>query len=187
MYYLLQISLYEDFHELVVNKTVERVTQYELEKDLEYFTIYWWRVKAVDAQTGTQSPWSDPCWFKITAEDVIIYHKIDACSTDDTDCNDSYIIYGSEIFGLSHEFVTDTDYSCTIPEAQIGVGLGTCAPTSGVARIGVASCCSGTDRQTKYCTGVWIPDYECPDVLAILTEDYFYLETEDGLALLEEY
>lgn len=195
MYYILQVSEYEDFHELVVNRVVERVTQAELEQDLEYFTIYWWRVRAVDAMSGNKSPWSEPCWFKITAEDVIFYHKIDRCdessvangciSEDVIGCLNSYIIYGSNIFGLQHELVTDYDYSCTIPEAQIGVGL---CPTSGVAELAVTTCCptSGADvRCTHYCTGTWVPDYECPDILFILTEDCDVLTTEDGRGLLE--
>jgi len=178
MYYILQVSLYEDFHELTVNKVVQNVTQSELEKGLEHYTVYWWRVKAKNPQTGQESEWSVPCWFRIVAEDVFIYHKIDH----------SYVIYGSRVFGLTHQFVTDYDFDCTIPTAEIGVGL--CGPTSGVAKIGVRTCCptSATSVQCEYyCAGVWVPKYQDEDILFILTEDCaFNLTTEDGIGLMLE-
>lgn len=162
MHYQIQISLNSKFTKLVVNKVVESVTEYEVKKDLDYYTVYWWRVKTINPMTGQESAWSTPCQFRIKAQDIIIGHNVD----------DIDIIYGSEYFGLKHKFVTDYEKECTIPDADLDV----CFPTSGDAMIGVV--CSG-DELVNYCTGVYVPLWE--DVIVyLLTEDEQYITTEDG-------
>lgn len=164
MNYQIQVSLNPEFTDIVVNKVVSSVTEYELKKDLDYFTVYYWRVKAINPLTGAQSEWSQYCAFRVRAEDVILTHNV----------ADSYLVYGSEYFCLEHKFVTDYDTECVIPDAVIGAGL--CPPTSGVAEIGVV--CLDGDR-VNYCTGVCVPEWK--DIpIYLLGEDGDVLLTEDG-------
>ena len=167
-YYQVQISLNSDFTDIIVNTVVENVSDYTVIKDLEHFTVYWWRVKTIDPLTGAKSEWSVPCAFRIKAEDVTIHHDIDF-PTD----KHSYIWYGSECFGLEHKFVRDYDIECVIPDAQIGVGL---CNTSAVAEIG-----------TGFCPGVCLPEFDGFDIEYILTEDNLILRTEDEVGLILEF
>jgi len=166
MYYRLQVSNNYEFTDIVVNTIVEAVTDYQIKKDLNYFGVYYWRVKAVNEMTGQESAWSVPCSFRVVAEDVTIHHDVDAKPMG------SYIIYGSNEFGMFHKFITEGDIECFIPDAQLGVGL---CPTSGIAELGVC-----------YYPGACIPEYTEPQEY-ILTEDCFILMTEDGLGLLLEF
>ena len=168
MYYQVQISLNSEFTDIVVNTMVEDVSDYQVVKDLEPFTVYWWRVKSIDDMTGARSEWSVPCAFKIKAQDVIIEHDIDK-----PESKHSYIWYGSECFGLHHKFVRDYDIECIIPDAQIGVGM--CDNVMD-AQIGVG-----------YCPGVCIPEFDGFDIEYILTEDNLIIETEDGIGLILEF
>ena len=172
MYYHVQISEDKDFSTLVVNITVEDTTDASITKDLEYFTVYWWRVKAVDPMTGATSEWSVPCAFRIKGEDITIHHDLDSHS--------AYILYGSNCFGLNHEFIKSTDSYCEIPDAQIGVCVAKPAP----AEIGVVCC---NDNKVGYCTGVCTPKWDGVCVELLLTENSEFIMTEDGYVLALEY
>jgi hypothetical protein len=87
MYYQLQISLDPQFENIVVNKIVEEVSQYHVKDDLDYYTVYYWRVKSIDPMTGDESDWSNVCVFRVVAEDVTI--ETNVCNT--------YIYYGSNV------------------------------------------------------------------------------------------
>jgi hypothetical protein len=71
MYYKVQVSLYQDFHELVINDIVETVA-YDTFSNLEYYTTYYWRVKSIEPQYGNESEWSSTCTFVTRPEDTII-------------------------------------------------------------------------------------------------------------------
>ena len=161
MYYKLQVATDYEFTDIVVNTIVETVTEYQIKKDLEYFGVYYWRVKAVNELTGQESAWSVPCSFRIVAEDVTINHGGDAFA---------YIIYGSNEFGMVHTFITEGDVDCFIPEAQLGVCLN---DNVGEAQLGVC-----------YNPGVCVPAYTEE---YILTEDCFVIMTEDGEGLLIDF
>ena len=168
MYYQVQVSLNSTFTDIVVNTIVEDTTDYTIVKDLEPFTVYWWRVKSIDPMTGAKSDWSVPCAFRIKAQDVIIDHNIDKPAQ-----NHSYIWYGSECFGMHHKFVRDYDYECVIPDAVIGEGL---CDTSAVAEIG-----------TGFCPGICIPEFDGFDIEYLLTEDNMKILTEDDIGLILEF
>ena len=168
MVYQVQIATDPQFQNLVVNKIVEDVTEYEVAKDLENFGVYYWRVKAIDPVTGAQSAWSTPCAFRVKAKDVTIEHDIDKPVN-----NNSYIWYGSTSFGLVHKFVRSYDTECEIPTANIGVGM---CGTSGTANIGV-----------DYCPGVCVPQFDGFELEILFTEDNQPLYTEDGYMLALEF
>lgn len=172
MVYQLQVATDIQFQNLVVNKLVQIVTEYNVREDLEYFTVYYWRVKSIDDMTGAESDWSTPCMFRVVAENVTITTKVD----------NSYILYGSNSFGLNHKFVTSYDTECIIPPAIIGAGL--CYPISATAIIGATMC---GDKLLSYCPGVCIPVWDGYSIEYILTEDNFIIQTEDGIPLLLEY
>jgi len=168
MYYQVQVALDPQFENIVVNNTVEVVTDYEIAKDLEHFTVYYWRVKAIDPLTGKQSEWSTPCAFRIKAEDVTIEHGIDKPTK-----NHAYVWYGSKCFGLEHKFVRSYDTECVIPDAVIGVGM---CDDIGDARIGIG-----------LCTGVCLPEFDGFDLEILFTENNEALYTEDGYMLALEF
>lgn len=168
MYYQVQVALDPQFTDLVVNKTVRVVTDTEIAKDLEHFTVYYWRVKAIDPMTGADSEWSTPCAFKIKAEDVIIEHDIDKPTK-----NHSYVWYGSECFGLEHKFIRSYDTECVIPDAVIGLGM---CDDPVDAQIGVGMC-----------PGVCLPEFDGFELEIIFTENNGPLWTEDGYMLALEF
>jgi len=172
MVYQVQVATDPQFQNLVVNKIVPIVTEYNVTEDLEYFTYYWWRVKSIDDMTGAESDWSVPCMFRVVAEDVTIT----------TNVTGSTILYGSNCFGLHHKFVTSYDTECITPPAIIGAGF--CGPISACAIIGATMC---GDHLLKYCPGVCVPVWDGYTIEYILTEDNMILQTEDGIPLLLEY
>ena len=172
MIYQVQVALDSLFKQLVVNKLVENITEYNVTDDLKYFTVYYWRVKSIDDLTGGESDWSTPCMFRVVAEDVTIT----------TNVTNSYMLYGSECFGLHHKFVTSYDTECITPPAIIGSGF--CAPTSAIAMIGVVKC---GDNLKKYCPGTCIPVWDGYTIEYLLTEDNFIIQTEDGIPIILEY
>ena len=163
MFYQIQVALDSQFKQIVVNKVVENVTEYNVKDDLEHFTVYYWRVKSVDPMTGAESSWSNTCAFRVVAEDVTITTNLDK----------SYYLYGSNCFGMYHKFITSDDLGCVIPDALIGVGL---CPTSTDAMIGVC-----------YCPGVVVPIWDGFKIEFLLTEDNAIIQTEDGVPLILEY
>jgi len=169
MYYNVQISLYSDFSSLIVNAMVKDVNDYSVTKSLEPFTVYYWRVRAIEPLTGQHSKWSVPCTFRIKATDIIIHHNMDN--------NNSYIWYGSNCFGFNHEFIRDYDTECITPKAEIGV----CLPKPGKALIGV-TCDNGTLH--SYCPGACVPKWDNDVVEFLLTEDEYVISTEDGVWLI---
>ena len=160
MYYQVQVALDPAFKDIVVNKVVEDTTDYQIVKDLEPFTVYYWRVKAIDPLTGGQSEWSTPCAFRVKAQDLIIEHDVEP---------NSYIWY----YGLEHKFVRSTDTECVIPQAQIGVGM---ENTSMEAQIGV-----------DFCPGVCTPTFDGFEIEVLFTEDNHPLYTEDGYMIGLEF
>ena len=166
MYYKLQVSRNYEFTDIVVNTIVENVTEYHLKKDLDYFGVYFWRVKAINEMTGQESAWSVPCSFRVVAEDITIYHDVDA------EPLRSYIIYGSNVFGMYHKFIKDDDIECYIPEAQLGVCLNN---TSGDAQLDVC-----------YYPGVCDPEYDEPKDF-IMSENCLVILTELGEGIILEY
>lgn len=179
MYYQVQIALDQEFTDIVVNKVVENMTDYEVAKDLEPYTVYWWRVKAINPLTGAESAWSAPCAFRVKAADVTIDHKIDKHTCQDilgtgigdgnSELKNSYIIYTCG----EHKFVRSYDSECIIPDAQIGVGM---CDTSGTANIGV-----------EFCPGVCVPVFDGLELEYILTENNQMLTTEDGVGLVLDF
>ncbi len=167
MYYQVQVSTNSSFTDLVVNKMVEDVTDYALVKDLEPFKVYYWRVKTINPLTGAQSAWSEPCMFRVKAQDVTIEHDIDK-----PELENSYIWYGSTSFGLVHEFIRSYDTECILPDAQIGVGIN----DAGDAQIGV-----------EFCPGVCVPEFDGFELEIIFTESNEPLYTEDGYMLALEF
>jgi len=161
MYYKIQVALDIRFKQIVVNKIVASVNEYHLQKDLDYFTVYYWRVKSINEINGQESAWSIPCMFRIKAKDVTVQHDIS-----NPFALNSYIMYGSEIFGFKHRFVRSYDSDCITPEAYIGVGL---CPTSAIAQIGVC-----------FCPGDCVSAWDEYVVEYLLNEDGTYLLTEDG-------
>jgi len=172
MVYQIQVATDQQFRTLVVNKIVQDVTEYRVTDDLEYFDVYWWRVKSIDDMTGSESDWSNPCMFRVIAEDVTIKTNVET----------STILFGSNCFGLHHRFVTSYDTECIIPDAIIGAGL--CYPISATAIIGATVC---GDNLLKYCPGVCIPVWDGYTIEYLLTEDNLIIQTEDGIPLLLEY
>ena len=164
MFYQIQVALDPQFTQLVVNKIVENVTEYDVKDDLEYFTVYYWRVKSIEPMTGAESAWSKPCAFRVVAEDVTITTNLD----------NSYYLYGSNCFGMYHQFITSDEIACITPNALIGVGF--CYPTSAVAYIGAC-----------YCPGAVVPVWGGFRVEFLLTEDNAIIQTEDGVPLILEY
>jgi len=190
MFYQVQVSTNPSFTNLVVNKTVEDVTDYALIKDLEPFAVYYWRVKAINPLTGAQSEWSAPCTFRIKAADVTIEHSIDKPSV-----NNSYIWYGSTSFGLIHKFIRSYDKECIAPDACIGAGMA----DMGIAQIGAigqvmdATIGSGLNGigiahiGVDYCPGVCVPQFDGFELEIIFTELNEPLYTEDGYMLALEF
>ena len=170
MYYHIQISLNSTFTDIVVNTTVENITEYNVSKDLNAYTLYWWRVKGVNPITGTESEWSVPCAFRVKAADVVINHEIDKYSSDEIKSNpylkNSYIIYST----YAHTFLNSDQSECIIPDAIIGVGL---CSTSGTGQI-------------SYCPGVCVPEITGLELIFILSEDGLAIMTEDSSGLLIE-
>jgi len=72
MYYKLQVSETSAFSELAVNKIVEEITEDVITCGLEPGTLYYWRAKSINNQTGKESDWSSLCWFITRPEDIII-------------------------------------------------------------------------------------------------------------------
>lgn len=77
--YKIQVSKDTDFSDVVVSDLVnypyptDNLTEYYFKSgDLEYGTVYYWRVKKVDLLYGNRSDWSDPCEFFTKGEDIII-------------------------------------------------------------------------------------------------------------------
>lgn len=171
MVYQIQVATDPQFQNLVVNKKVPNITEYKVTDDLEYYSVYYWRVKSIDDMTGAESEWSTPCMFRVVAEDVTITTNV---------CG-SYIMYGSNCFGLEHKFITSYDTECIIPPAIIGAGF---CSLSATAIIGATIC---GDNLLKYCPGVCIPVWDGYTIEYLLTEDNFILQTEDGIPLLLEY
>ena len=173
MYYQLQVSLDLAFDELLVNKVVEDLTQYTVDKNLEEFGVYYWRVKGIDPQTGAKSAWSTPCAFRVKGKDVVIGHDINLPIAEQ-----SYVIYGSEYFGLEHKFIRSYDTECVIPDAVIGSTACGTIPTSGVAQV-----------DYNYCDGVCVSSWDGTkyDIQFIYTEDDYIIETEDGVKLILEF
>jgi hypothetical protein len=164
MFYQIQVALDPQFTQIVVNEIVENVTEYNVQDKLDYFTVYYWRVKSIDPMTGAESDWSATCAFRVIAEDVTITTNID----------NSYYLYGSNCFGLYHRFVTSDEVECVIPNAIIGAGL--CQPTSAVAQLGVC-----------FCTGVVRPVWDGRVFEYLLTENNEIIQTEDGTPILLEF
>ena len=160
MYYQVQVATDAEFKNLVVNKIVEDTTDYTLVKDLEPFTVYYWRVKAINPLTGAQSEWSTPCVFRVKASDVTIEHDLEP---------NSYIWFTP----LTHKFIRSYDTECELPDAQIGVCYD---DTCGDAQIGVC-----------YCPGVCTPQFDGFDLEIIFTENNEPLYTEDGYMLALEF
>jgi len=168
MVYQVQVALDVEFTDLVVNTIVENTTDHEIVKDLEPFTVYHWRVKAINQMTGAQSDWSVPCVFRVKATDVVINHSIDEPTTDY-----SYVWYGTEVFGLEHKFVRSYDTECITPDAVIGFGV---CGSEGDAVIGVGDC-----------PGVCVPEFDGFELEYIFTENNELLYTEDGVMLALEF
>ena len=166
--YQVQVSLDIEFTQLVVNTIVDDVSDYSVPKDLDHFTVYYWRVKTIDPLTGAESEWSTPCVFRIVAQDVTIEHKVD----EPVD-HPSYIVYGSNCFGLEHRFIRSYDTACEIPDAIIGAGI---SGAQGDAIIGGG-----------YCPGVCTPQWDGYTVEYLLTENGQYIETEAGVRIMLEF
>jgi len=164
MVYQVQVATDFTFKKLVVNKIVEDTTDYTLVKDLIPFTVYYWRVKAINPLTGAQSAWSTPCTFRVKASDVIIEHDIDAPISEN-----SYMWF----ITMEHKFVRDYDTECELPIAQIGVGI--CNDMMDV-QIGVG-----------YCPGVCTPQFDGFELEIIFIEANEPLYTEDGYMLALEF
>jgi hypothetical protein len=169
--YQVQVAIDKEFQNLVVNKVVADVTDYTLTQDLEHFTVYWWRVKAIDEYNGNESLWSIPCAFRVKAQDVIINHDIGS------PMGNSYILF----YPLVHEFIRSTDTECVTPTAKIGIGM---CNVSATAQVGVVGGCNGS--LYNYCPGVCLPKWDGFDVEYIFTEDDYMIETEDGFYLVLE-
>lgn len=124
MSYILQISKDQDFSSLVVNTIVDGETEYDFSNNdkLEYFTVYWWRVKKVNEINGNESDWSIPCWFKVVAEDVIVEHK-----------STSVIEYTT----LNHKYVYSNERDCREFDGRLGECL---KETSASAKLSVDIC-----------------------------------------------
>ena len=124
-YYKLQISEYSDFSELVVNKMVEGVTEAEF-GELEYNTTYYWRVKNIDNQTGSESAWSTVCVFTTVPADIIIDKTVSSASG------------GSIVFMVGSTVIDGPWTSCDIPDGK----LGTCLSVSGTytGKLGTSDC-----------------------------------------------
>lgn len=115
-YYRLQVSEYADFHELTINTVVETVTEYDF-TGLEYGTTYYWRVKAVNNQTGKESDWSSVCWFITRPADIIIQQTSAA----------NEIIFEAGSNSLTPECVTEQGQLGTLISSASHEGqLGTC-------------------------------------------------------------
>ncbi|HPI21317.1 MAG TPA: T9SS type A sorting domain-containing protein, partial [Candidatus Kapabacteria bacterium] len=56
--YTLQVSLTNDFSDLVVNEAGIETTTEQIIIDLDYATEYWWRVRAID-ENNANGPWSE--------------------------------------------------------------------------------------------------------------------------------
>ncbi len=181
--YQVQISLNDKFTELVINKYVEDVNDTKITKDLEFYTVYHWRVRTINSMTGTKSRWSEPCVFRIQSEDVIINHEVDRHICDELNFDrvfNSYIVYET----LEHEFVRSYDTHCVIPDAEIGACL---CPTSAVAEIGISDLCGcGCGEKSGYCVGECKPKWDGLDIEFLYTEDKQALITEDGIDLILE-
>ena len=135
MLYKVQVANDIKFKDIVVNKIVENYTNYNLDDELEWGVQYYWRVKTIDDYTGSESAWSSVCSFRLIEQDTIV----------ETNYIDSYMMYGSEAFGLYHKFVRDYDFECDIPNAVLDV----CMPPMGVAQLDVC-----------YCSGITAPSWD---------------------------
>ena len=163
MFYQIQVALDPQFTQIVVNEMVENVTEYNVQDQLDHYTVYYWRVKTINSMTGAESLWSSTCAFRVIAEDVTITTNID----------NSYYLYGSNCFGLYHRFVTSDEVECVIPNAIIGAGL---CYTSATAVIGAC-----------YCPGVVLPVWDGCVFEYLLTENNEIIQTEDGTPILLEF
>jgi len=182
MHYQVQVSKNSSFTDLVINTLVKEVTEYSLTKELEPFTIYYWRVKSIDDLTGAQSAWSEPCMFRVKATDVIINQTVVS----------SFVYHSS----LVHKFIRSYDYECELPNAKIGMcmspagdaQIGLCLPDGMDAQIG-ACLPDGMDAKigVGYCPGVCVPQFDGFELEFIFTESNDILFTEDGYMLALEF
>ena len=120
MYYKLQVSLYNDFSVLSVNKLVKEVTYDIITYGLEPSTFYYWRVKSINNSTGKESDWSDLCNFKTRGLDIII---------NQANSSENVIIYEA-----GNNVVT----TCITPEGELGSGI--CVSGIGGDTLGSGMC-----------------------------------------------
>ena len=137
MYYIVQVSELSDFSNLASNKIVEEVTEDVITYGLDTGTLYYWRAKSVNNQTGKESVWSATCWFITQYADIII---IQGSHTDGVELN-NVIYYEAGVNRASTCFAPDgiiADKLCRsssaccgaiatdVPVGDDGLGSGLC-------------------------------------------------------------
>ena len=74
MYYKVQVATDSLFQDVVWSGLITNGSMTVELKNLQYYTRYYWRVKAIQEMYGNESAWSSYCTFMTAGADTIIKH-----------------------------------------------------------------------------------------------------------------
>lgn len=72
MFYKIQVATDSEFQNIVFGDTNTDENFEEIFQNLDYATLYYWRVKTINEMDGSESAWSTPCMFVTKGADISV-------------------------------------------------------------------------------------------------------------------